>query len=100
MDRQSITTLLWFQAFFGSGGTNIERCFRVDSYLRTGTLVEIGTDASPCGMGGWLSMNGNITHFLACPLTADDACIYDTVLGIADSHQLWECLAVLVAVDI
>lgn len=98
--NQIISTLRWFKAFFGPGGTKVERFFRLDAYSRTGTIVEMGTDASPWGIGGWLSVNGKTTHFFSCRLTTYDAVIFDMTLGTADGWQLWECLAVLVAVDI
>ena len=47
-----------------------------------------------------MSVDGRITHYFSCPLTADDSAIFDIPLGVADGQQLWECFAVLVAVDI
>ena len=43
--------LKWFRAFFTEPGKPVERFYRLDAYLRTGTIVEIGTDVSPYGMG-------------------------------------------------
>jgi len=99
--KQIAVTLHWFQAFFTSGGNKIERFFSSEAYGRTGPIIEIGTDASPWGMGGWLSIDGTIKHFFACRLTEDDARIFDEKLdGSCVGQQLWECLAILVAVDI
>ena len=62
--------------------------------------MEIGTDASPWGMGGWLSIDGTIKNFFACKLSVDDARIFDEKLdGSCTGQQLWECLASLVAID-
>jgi len=44
--KQIIVTLKWFQAFFATGGSRIERFFSTESYNRSGPVVEIGTDAS------------------------------------------------------
>ena len=66
--KQILVTLKWFQAFFGKGGSRIERFLRIDAYLRTRPIVEFGTDASPWGMGGWLAIDGKITHFFAFQL--------------------------------
>lgn len=55
--KQIIVTLSGFQGFFGKGGTKIERFFRIDAYLRTGTVIEIGTDASP-----WASDTSSPAH--------------------------------------
>ena len=80
LTKQVIVTLRWFQAFFTDGGNRIERFFSLEAYNRTGPVVEIGTDASPWGMGGWLSIDGSITKFFACRLTEDDARIYNEKL--------------------
>ena len=50
--KQISSQLKWFRAFFTEPGKPVERFYRLDAYLRTGTIVEIGTDASPYGMGG------------------------------------------------
>ena len=98
--KQIIGSLKWFRAFFTEPGKPVERFYRLDAYLRTGTSVEIGTDASPFGMGGWLMIDGVITHFFSCPISDADVEIYDMPRGTADGQQLWECLAILIAVDI
>ena len=63
-------------------------------------MAEIGTDASPWGLGGWLAVDGRISHYCSCPLTDDDAAVFGIPSSTADGQQLWGCLAVLVAVDI
>ena len=45
-------------------------------------------------------IDGVIKHYFACPITDEDVSIYDMPRGTADGQQLWECLAILVAVDI
>ena len=45
-------------------------------------------------------IDGIIKHFFACPITDEDVAVYDMPRGTADGQQLWECLAILVAVDI
>ena len=62
--------------------------------------MEIGTDASPWGMGGWLSIDGAITHFFACSVTASDVAIFGHDIGSSSGQQVWECLAVLIGVAI
>ena len=76
------------------------RFYSLDAYLRRGTIVEIGTDASPYGMGGWIMVDGVIKHFFSCPISDHDVEIFDMPRGTADGQQLWECLAILIAVDI
>ena len=62
--------------------------------------MEVGTDASPYGIRGWLSLNGNIVRYFAAALTDDDATIYGHALGHSDGQQTWEALAILVAARI
>ena len=44
-----MVTLRWFQAFFGKGGSRIGQIFRLDAYLRTDTVIEIGADVFSIG---------------------------------------------------
>ncbi len=57
------------------------RFFRLDAFRRMGPTIEIGTDASPWGMGGWLAVNGTITQHYACDVSKDDAEIYGHAIG-------------------
>jgi hypothetical protein len=98
--KQLAPTLSWIDTFFDGAVGGIERYFSVDSYLRRGPVVEIGTDASPWGMGGWLSVDGAITHFFACAVTSQDEAIYGHAIGSSSGQQVWECLAVLIGVCI
>ena len=63
--KQIIQSLVWFEALFLHHPLLIERRFTVAAYLRVGTYVEIGTDASPWGMGGWLQVDGRIKEYFA-----------------------------------
>ena len=65
-----------------------------------GTLVEIGTDASPWGLGGWLSIDGTITHYFSSRIDKFDVDKFKYQIGDANGQQLWEALAVLVAIDL
>ena len=94
---QIISSLHWFNAFVARKGSPLERFFRLDAYCRTGATVEIGTGASPWGLGGWLSFGGRITHFFACPVASEGAAMFKITIGTADGQQIWECLAMLLA---
>ena len=48
---------------------------------RVVAVIDIGTDASPWGLGGWLSVNGTITQYFASPITADDEAKYGHQIG-------------------
>jgi hypothetical protein len=94
--KQITIELQWFQALFQSGTIPIERVFTLAAFHRSGTVIEIGTDASPWGLGGWLAIGGKITHYFSGPVTTDDHRVLK-VKG-KDGQQVWECLAILIAV--
>ena len=92
-------TLHWFQAFFGNEGDRLCRIFTLEAYQRTGAQVEIGTDASPWGLGGWIAIDGKITEYVSSQITQQDVVKFGHEIGSADGQQIWECLAILVAID-
>ena len=60
-------TLLWFRAFFENEGAQLERFFSLEAYSRRGDVVQIGTDASPYGMGGWITVKGQSSVISVAP---------------------------------
>ena len=94
------TELDWFTAFFTGKGTSMERFFSVDAYNRVGTIIEIGTDASCWGLGGWLAVDGIITEYFSSPLGPLDVAKYGFAIGNNKGQQVWEALAILVAIDL
>lgn len=76
-----------------------ERLFNLDAYLRTGAIVAMCTDASRWGMGGWLTIDGKFVHHFACPISEEDTKMFGIPTGTPDGQQVWECLAVLGAID-
>ena len=44
--------------------------------------------------------NGTITHYFSSPITQHDVAKYKLDIGDAKGQQLWEALAVLVAIDL
>ena len=75
------TELKWCHSFFSGSGLSVKRFFSVDAYCRRGTKVEIGTDASPWGLGGYLMVNDALTRYFACPLSDDDLAKYKLQRG-------------------
>ena len=63
-----------------------------------GTNIEIGTDASPFGMGGWMSVDGRITRFYFCAVSAEDVELFQLEHGSCDGQQILESLAILIAI--
>ena len=63
-------------------------------------MVEIGTDASPWGLGGWLAIDGVITQYFASQLTQADSENFAIPLADACGQQVWEALPMLTAIDL
>lgn len=98
--KQVRTFLLWLQAFFGGSAGGIQRRFDLSVYLRQGVQIQIGTDASPYGLGGWISIGDTIKHHFYSPVTADNEQAFQLESGTSVGQQVWECLALLVALRI
>ena len=98
--KQIKIELDWFHSFFAGNGPTVERFFSIDAFNRVGTVVEIGTDASPWGLGGWLAIDGVITEYFASQLTQADSAKFGIPLADACGQQVWEALAMLTAIDL
>ena len=51
-------------------------------------------------MGGRLTIYGKFAHRWSCPISEDDTKMFGIPTGTADGQQVWECLSVLVVIDI
>ena len=71
--KQIQVELDWLHTFFSGNGPTVERFFSIDAFNRVGTVGEIGTGASPWGLGGWLAIDGVITEYFASLLTQADS---------------------------
>ena len=58
------------------------------------------TDASPLGLGGYVTVQGQIFQWFSEPLTAGDAERFRLELGAPDCQCTWEALALLLAVSL
>ena len=94
------TETKWFTTLFTGHGATIERFFSLDAYNRGGATVVVGADASPWGLGGWLMVDVVIKEFYASPITPTDVPKFDFAIGCNKGQQVWEALAILVAVDL
>ena len=63
-----------------------------------GDKIEIGTDASPWGLGGWMAVNDTIVKYFYCPIHDFDIELFRLVLGACEGQQTLECLSILVAI--
>lgn len=74
------------------------RRFHLADFQGHDDKIEIGTDASPWGLGGWLAINDVIIKYFFCALSIFDIELYSLVLGACEGQQVLECLAILVAI--
>ena len=96
--KQIQLPLDWISTFLQEHNGDLVRTMDVDSHFRRGRKVEITTDASPYGIGGFICIDGQPVEYYAAPTTEDDA----NVLGVPYTHdskcqQAFEALAMLVA---
>ena len=89
--------LSWLNAFFQGDVAGLQRHLSLEAYTRQGDIIEVGTDASPWGMGGWISVNGSIIEDYSSPISNDDTQILEFAVGDSDGQQIWEALSILVA---
>ena len=95
--KQLARPLNWFRTFFASSGGMVRRTFRLATFMATEGQLEIIIDASPWGLAGLLTVNGEVEEYFADPLGPFDFELYGHVAGSADGQQVWESLAALTA---
>ena len=71
--RQTASTLHWLRAFLRREWGVVERHFTLDAFYNRHLALEVTTDASPWGIGGWVSLNGQCLAWFADRVTATDA---------------------------
>ncbi len=97
---QVAPALLWIKAFLLGNAGSIRRCFTLSAYLRRGETVVICTDACPWGIGGWISVGGTLLEYFSDELRDEDFQFFGFAAGDAAGQQVWESLAILVALRI
>ena len=55
--------------FFVDNREGKVRIVRLADFNGKGDVVELGADASPWGIGGWIAVNGNAINQLSDPIT-------------------------------
>jgi hypothetical protein len=98
--RQIQLDLHWISRFLAETHGTISRHFRKDVYKGQGKRVTIVTDASPWGIGGWISINGIVVQYFADRISAWDTAVLKAEIGSSASQQAFEALAMLVALRI
>ena len=67
------------------------------AHLATEPSIRIGLDASPWGMGAWLKLEGQFLEYSAVPPSEADLARFSKQRGSALGQQVWEALAMLLA---
>ena len=96
--KQIQIPLDWISIFLQEHGGDLIRTMNTDSHFRRGVKIEITTDASPYGIGGFICIDGQPVEYFAAPADANDA----NVVGVpyaqdSKRQQAFEALALLLA---
>lgn len=95
--KQISHALRWLRVFFKDEAEGITRQFSLSDSRGCGLNIEIGTDASPWGIGGWLARDGIITNSFCDRVSDTDLEVFDIKRGSCEGQQTLEGLAILVA---
>ena len=85
---------------FQRWGSWHHKAVQPEEFRGGGTCIELGTDASPWGIGGWLAVNGEIQQYFFDTVSDEDLAIFGIERGSCDGQQTLEGLAILVAIRI
>ena len=88
---------VWMEAFLKNEQKDMYREYRLAAYFGHGIRVEVITDASPWGLGGYITADGTILSYYASAINAEDERILGITVGQSAAQQIVEALAVLVA---
>ena len=83
--------------FLDNEGDGLYREYRLQAYYGQGVQMQLVTDASPWGIGGYLVANGNILVYYTSKLTEHDERVLQLQIGESSAQQVAEALSVLVA---
>ena len=98
--RQWAHVTAWIIAFYQGEAGALVREYRVSHYFGKSIKVRIVTDASPWGIGGYLAMNNTPIAYFSDELCEFDLRLANAALGSPDGQQVWESLALLMALRI
>ena len=71
--KQVSQTLYWLRAFLRAEKGHIERVFTIDAFFNRVVSLEVTTDASPWGIGGWVSLDGKPISWFSDRISETDA---------------------------
>ena len=95
--RQIKHTLIWIAALLADAEYCLERRFTLDAFQGRGTSVIMCLDASPWGLGGFLTEDDVIVSWFASPIGEIEQTLLDINVADCACQQTVEALAVLAA---
>jgi hypothetical protein len=98
--RQITRPLSWILAFLRGHAGAITMKYSVAAYHNLGAKVRIVTDASPWGLGGYLSIDDHICAFFATDVPENIAAHLSCTVGSHRSQQTFEALAIMIALRV
>ena len=91
------TPLLWMNAFLSRTRGTVQRTISLGDYRQDGSRVLVTLDASPGGLGGFMTEDDVHTAYFADPLSDEDVRRFKFKRGDSRGQQTWEALSLLVA---
>jgi hypothetical protein len=95
--KQIMTVLVWINALLSNGVGKLVRRFDLAPYIGSGRQVTMDLDASPWGVGGYLTENGSIVSWFASALSVSERAALGISLGDCAAQKTVEALAALIA---
>ena len=96
--RQIFWALVWLREFILENRGAIRRIFDYESFFATNDMIVITCDASPFGIGAWITVGGQIVAWFADALSDSDAWLLNRDLGSHTGQQAYEAFVILVAI--
>jgi hypothetical protein len=95
--KQVDTPLRWISAFLASQEGSLTRLFKLEYYLAGADEVDMTMDASPWGMGAYLTVNGIIIQWFESRITQHDVEVLGHDIGGCEGQQTWDALVAFVS---
>ena len=98
--KQVESSLLWLVAFISGQSGSVSRTFDFKHCCGQSIPVEITTDASIYGYGGWLSVGGKPVAWFSETISPTDEEVLGHKAGNHEGQQAFEAMALLIAVRV
>jgi hypothetical protein len=94
--KQIRHTLHWLIHLLSEAEFSLTRTYLLKTWLGQGDRIELCFDASPWGLGGFLTQNGRIRSYFRCALSDEELEVLAIKRAESAAQQTVEALAVLV----